>query len=92
MTRLHEDVPVSPGNFDAEFRAKQLPEARDQFVSILGTAWAVRAILQAVPVAAVAKAAPVPAPAVTPAGLPPVGGHGPDRDGRGPRGGAHEGE
>jgi ankyrin repeat protein len=43
-TRLHPPAPVSPPYFDAEF-----PYGRDQFISMMGTTWAVTALLQALP-------------------------------------------
>lgn len=43
-SRLHPPAPVSPRYVDTEF-----PEGHDQFVSIMGTTWAVNAFLQALP-------------------------------------------
>lgn len=43
-SRLHPPAPVSPPYVDVEF-----PYGRDQFISIMGTSWAVTALLHAVP-------------------------------------------
>jgi ankyrin repeat protein len=43
-SRLHPPAPVSPPYVDTEF-----PEGHDQFISIMGTSWAVNAMLQAIP-------------------------------------------
>ncbi len=44
-SRLNPPAPVSPPYFDSEFP----PHQHDQFVSIMGTSWAVAAMLHAVP-------------------------------------------
>ncbi len=46
-SRLHPPAPVSPPYVDTEF-----PEGHDQFISIMGTSWAVNALLQALPITA----------------------------------------
>jgi ankyrin repeat protein len=46
-SRLHPPAPISPPYVDAEF-----PTGHDQFISIMGTTWAVNALLQALPVTA----------------------------------------
>src|SRR5262245_10708564 len=43
-SRLHPPAPVSPPYVDTEF-----PYQRDQFISIMGTSWAVNALLKAIP-------------------------------------------
>lgn len=43
-SRLNPPAPVSPRYVDTEF-----PEGHDQFISIMGTSWAVNALLQALP-------------------------------------------
>jgi ankyrin repeat protein len=43
-SRLHPPAPVSPPYFDSEF-----PYQHDQFVSIMGTSWAVTAMLHTIP-------------------------------------------
>lgn len=43
-TRLHPPAPVSPPYFNTEF-----PYQHDQFISVMGTSWAVAALLHAVP-------------------------------------------
>ncbi len=43
-SRLHPPAPVSPPYVDTEF-----PYQRDQFISIMGTSWAVNALLRALP-------------------------------------------
>ena len=50
-SRLHPPAPVSPPYFDAGF-----PYQHDQFISIMGTSWAVTAMLQALPRARAGKA------------------------------------
>ena len=45
-TRLHPPAPVSPPYFDSQF-----PHGKDQFISMMGTTWAVTALLQALPAA-----------------------------------------
>ncbi len=52
-SRLHPPAPVSPPYVDSEF-----PEAHDQFISIMGTSWAVNALLQALPAQAMGKTQP----------------------------------
>jgi ankyrin repeat protein len=49
-SRLHPPAPVSPPYVDSEF-----PEGHDQFISIMGTSWAVNAMLQAIPAKAGGK-------------------------------------
>jgi ankyrin repeat protein len=44
-SRLHPPAPLSPPYVDTEF-----PTGHDQFISILGTSWAVTALLQALPI------------------------------------------
>lgn len=46
-SRLHPPAPVSPPYVDTEF-----PEGHDQFISIMGTSWAINALLQALPIQA----------------------------------------
>lgn len=46
-SRLHPPAPVSPPYVDTEF-----PAGHDQFISLMGTSWAVNALLQALPVTA----------------------------------------
>ena len=46
-SRLHPPAPISPPYADIEF-----PTGHDQFISIMGTTWAVTALLQALPVTA----------------------------------------
>jgi ankyrin repeat protein len=43
-SRLHPPAPVSPPYVSAEF-----PHGRDQFISIMGTSWALTALLHAIP-------------------------------------------
>lgn len=49
-SRLHPPAPVSPPYVDTEF-----PDKHDQFISIMGTGWAVNALLHALPVQSEAK-------------------------------------
>jgi ankyrin repeat protein len=49
-SRMHPPAPVSPPYVDSEF-----PEGHDQFISIMGTSWAVNALLQALPAQAEKK-------------------------------------
>ncbi len=49
-SRLHPPAPVSPPYVNIEF-----PEGHDQFISIMGTSWAVNALLQAIPAPAERK-------------------------------------
>lgn len=46
-SRLHPPAPVSPPYVDTEF-----PTGHDQFISMMGTGWALNALLQALPVTA----------------------------------------
>jgi ankyrin repeat protein len=49
-SRLHPPAPVSPPYVDAEF-----PVGHDQFISIMGTSWAVNALLYALPPQAITQ-------------------------------------
>ncbi len=53
-SRLHPPAPVSPPYVDTEF-----PTGHDQFISIMGTTWAVTALLYALPSQAEAKPLPL---------------------------------
>jgi ankyrin repeat protein len=52
-SRLHPPAPLSPPYVDTEF-----PTGHDQFISILGTSWAVTALLQALPIQTKSPAPP----------------------------------
>ncbi|MFL6214410.1 MAG: ankyrin repeat domain-containing protein [Blastocatellia bacterium] len=60
-SRLHPPAPVSPPYFETGF-----PYQHDQFISLMGSAWAAAAMLEAIPAKAV-TASPTGALALTPA-------------------------
>ena len=60
-TRIHPPGRGSPQYFNAQF-----PNARDQFISIMGTSWAATALLQAVPLKKGQEPKPVGLPAIVP--------------------------
>lgn len=56
-TRLHSKAPISPPYFESGF-----PYGHDQFISMTATAWAIRALAEALPVAG-KPSQPLPVPA-----------------------------